>query len=72
MNAIKLRFSFALAIACVLSMAGFAQQSNDAVQTADASCPGTSELTVRVESGGGSGSSDFDVKWESLVPGMFK
>lgn len=70
MNAIKLRFSFALAIACVLSMAGFAQQSDESAMMADASCP--ADLSVHVEGGGGSGNSDFEVHWESLVPGVFK
>lgn len=72
MNAIKFRFSFALAIACVLSMAGFAQQQSEPQLSAEANCPTGSDLTVRAEGGGGSGGSDFDVKWESLVPGVFK
>lgn len=72
MNAIKLRFTFALAIACVLSMAAGAHQSSATGLAAGKSCPDSHELNLVSEGGGSSGGGGELVKWESLVPGVFK
>ena len=72
MNAKKLRFAFALAITCVLSVAVWAQHSDSAAVSADVSCPAGAEISVASDGGGGSSGGDFDVQWESMIPGVFK